>query len=134
MARRGTKPQPDAWKVLKGTFEPSRAGEQVVKPLQGEAIAPKWLKGRARRLWDEKLAVYARRGQTVVGCEGALAQYCSLEAELIDGYTRKVEIPVAKVNAFRIFANEFYDTPASQHAPAKRTTNNRFAANGQRPA
>ena len=134
MARRGTKPQPDALKLLKGTFEAAKAREQVVNPLEGAASAPKWLRGRGLRLWHEKLAVYARRGQSVVGCEGPLAQYCALEAELIEGYRRKAEVPVAKITAHRIYASEFYDTPASQHVPAKREPSNRFARNGHRPA
>jgi phage terminase small subunit len=134
MARRGTKPQPDALKVIKGTFEAAKSHQPAVKLLEGTPTPPKWLQGRALELWHEKVAIYQRRGQPVVGCEAALAQYCSLENELIDAYTRQLDIPVAKINAHRIYANEFYDTPASQHVPTRQREENRFARNGQRLA
>jgi len=44
-------------------------------------------------------------------------------------------VPVALINAHRIYANEFYDTPASQQAAGtKKGDANRFAKNGQPPA
>jgi hypothetical protein len=134
MGRRGTKPQPDSLKLLKGTFEPAKGHEPAVRTLEGQPTCPKWLEGEALEIWHEKLAVYARRGQSVVGCEATLAQYCALEAELVDAWRRKLDIPVAKITAHRIYANEFYDTPASQLVTAKRDNGNRFARNGQHVA
>ncbi len=133
--RRGTKTRPDAMKVVRGTFKPSRALEAVVEPLAGEPTVPKWLKGAALDLWREKCGIYERRGQSVVGCEAALAQYCRVEADLIDRWRRGSDVPVALINAHRIYANEFYDTPASQQAAGKKVgAANRFSANGQPPA
>jgi len=41
-------------------------------------------------------------------------------------------VPVALINAHRIYANEFYDTPASQQgALVQSRPTNRFAQNGQ---
>jgi hypothetical protein len=134
MARRGRKPQSDAMKVLKGTFQPGRRRQRTVTDLSGTIVAPKWLKGQALRVWHEKVAVYEQRGQAIRGCEGALAQYCALEADLIDRRKRRTEIPVALISAHRVYANEFYDTPASQQGPAKKDGSGRFSGNGRPPA
>lgn len=132
MARCGPKPRPDSVKLLKGTFQPSRARAPIVATLVGDVVPPKWLKGEALKVWREKVAIYAHRSQSVVGCEGSLAQYCGLEADLIDSWKRKVDIPVAKINAHRIYASEFYDTPASQQGPRKKDQEgNRFVGNGR---
>jgi hypothetical protein len=121
-------------KVVSGTDQPCRRREMVVAALPGSAIRPKWLKGRAAKLWAEKLATYEARGQNTAGCESALAQYCALEASLIDQYRKGGTPPVAQISAFRILASEFFDTPASQIGPAKpASTAGRFAANAQRP-
>ncbi len=102
-------------KVINGTDQPCRKTVQVVQPIDGEPVRPTWLTGPARRIWDTKLGRYEARGQAVAGCEDALAQYCALEAELIALWRKKLAPTVAMVNAHRIYANEFYDTPASQH-------------------
>jgi len=134
--KRGTKPLPAAKKVLRGTFQPCRARAAVVVPVEAPlGPPPAWLKGSALRLWGEKTAIYARRGQSVVGCESALAQYCQVEADLIRRWQHHADIPVALINAHRIYANEFYDTPASQQgAQLHPRATNRFAQNGRRPA
>lgn len=130
----GAKPLPDEMKVVRGTFRPGRALEDVIAPLTGETKPPKWLKGMGLRLWKDKVGIYERRGQSVVGCESALAQYCAVEADLIDRWKRGTDVPVALINAHRIYANEFYDTPASQQAAGKpKGAGNRFAANGRPP-
>lgn len=133
--KRGAKPLPDAMKIVKGTFQPCRSTEPVVQPLNGPVTPPEWVQGKALELWNEKVRIYERRGQSVVGCESALAQYCQVEADLIDRWQRGKDVPVALINSHRIYANEFYDTPASQHAAgAKKAGENRFAANGRPPA
>jgi hypothetical protein len=77
---------------------------------------------------------YRARGQSIVGCESALAQYCALEAALIEQYQKRITPPVAQVNAFRVYAAEFYDTPASQVLPTKTPgKGGKFASNMQRP-
>lgn len=133
--RRGPKATPDSLKVLSGTFRQDRSREPAVPVLQGEPTRPKWLKGPALRIWCEKTAIYERRGQSIVGCEGALAQYCAVEADLIHRWRKGQDVPVALINAHRVYANEFYDTPASQQTGGKKTgSENRFTRNGQPPA
>lgn len=132
--RRGEKPLPDETKVVRGTFRPCRALDGAVAPLDGSVVAPKWLKGQALRLWRVKVETYDRRGQSVVGCESALAQYCAVEADLIARWRKGSDVPVALINAHRIYANEFYDTPASQQAAGTKTgASNRFTSNGRPP-
>lgn len=135
MARRGPKGTPPELKVIAGTIQPCRARERTVPQLDGGVVKPKWLKGRASKIWDEKVAIYRYRGQNIVGCESALAQYVSLEADLIDQYSKRLTPAMAQVNAYRIFANEFFDTPASQISKAggEKKSQNPFASNGQRP-
>ena len=137
MARPGPKAQPDALKVVKGTFQRVRSRVPAVAPLpmpEGGPAPPSWLKGPALKVWHEKVATYRLRNQSIRGCEGALAQYCALEADLVDRRKRRIDIPVALLNAYRIYANEFYDTPASQQVSRpKASGGNRFAGNGRRP-
>lgn len=134
MARPGPKGKNPGLKVVAGTDQPCRRREPVVAPIDGAAVKPTWLRGRAAKLWVEKVAIYQARGQSVAGCESALAQYCALEAALIEQYRKRITPPVAQVNAFRILAAEFYDTPASQVSPAKQPgKGGRFAANMQKP-
>ena len=137
MAKPGPKGKSNVVKLAQGTARPDRKARNVVQPLPGAPVKPSWLKGRASTLWDEKTAIYAARGQAVRGVEHALAQYCRTEAELIDGYVRKVPPPVALISAVRLWANEFLDTPAAQLARgggAIKPNSNPFENNGRPPA
>jgi hypothetical protein len=132
--KRGRKPTPSRVKVLRGTFRPYRARDVVVLPLEGApAPPPAWLKGSARRLWGIHCATYAQRGQAVAGCEALLAVYCTLEAELARRCRKGLEVPASLLTAYRLYAGEFFDTPATQigrgtTAPAV----NRFAQHAAR--
>jgi hypothetical protein len=110
--------KPDHLKLIEGTFRRDRSHPPVVAPLSGEPVKPAWLTGRAAKIWSEKTAVYRRRGQSVAGCEAALAQYCALEAAMIESYRQKRRPTSAEVNTYRTLAREFYDTPASQISKA----------------
>jgi hypothetical protein len=110
--------KPDHLKIIDGTFRRDRSHPPVVAPLPGEPIKPLWLRGRAAKIWLEKTAVYRRRGQSVAGCEAALAQYCALEAAMIEIYRQKQRPTATDVNTYRTLAREFYDTPASQISKA----------------
>jgi hypothetical protein len=134
MGKRGPKGKPAILKVVAGTDRPDRRRETLVKTLAGDCAKPTWLKGRAEKLWFEKAATYKARGQSVVGCESALAQYVSLEAALIEQFAKKVVPPTSQVNAYRVFAAEFFDTPASQIGSIQKQKGGKFASNGQRPA
>lgn len=138
MAQRGhNRAKPQALKEAAGT---DRRDRQVVPLFPGEPgaayvepVMPKGMSKRAREVWRIKVDQYASRGQVVAGCEAALEQYCELEAELRDLRRRQITPPVAMINAHRIYANEFYDTPASQHAPLRQPagTANPFSRNGK---
>jgi hypothetical protein len=133
MSKRGAKGKPPSLKVVAGTDRPDRQRKPVVLPLPGEPVKPTWIKGRAAKLWFEKVAIYKARGQSVVGCEGALALYVSLEATIIDQFAKKLIPPVSQVNAHRGFAAEFFDNPASQIGSIQKQKAGKFASNGQRP-
>jgi phage terminase small subunit len=120
-------------KVVAGTDQPSRRREKIVETIEGDPTRPVWLKGLAAKIWIEKTQIYATRGQSVVGCEAALAQYCSIEAALIDQYKKKTTPPVAQITAFRMLAAEFFDTPASQIGSPKAKKDGKFSGNGRRP-
>lgn len=137
MAKKGhRRPKPEAVKKAAGTARRDR----VVVPLfpnqpgaaYAEPLRPPGMTAGARKIWDRKVDRYAARGQVVAGCEDALKQYCELEAAIDSLRRRKVEVPVGMINAFRIFAGEFYDTPASQHQTLRPpTAANPFARNGR---
>jgi len=131
----GRKPQSAEILQLRGTYDPSRPRVGAVEALPGDPIRPQWLSGRARRIWDDKCARCKARGQHIRGCEDALAQYWALEADLIERRRREGYVPVAMINAHRIFCGEFFDTPALQNIrPAGGGKDNPFAGHGKKPA
>lgn len=125
----------------RGTSRPDRPrGEPhpnapKVTHIAGNPERPAWLKGTARKIWDIKVARYLARGQSVKGCEDALAQYCCLEAHLNDKFWRKdITPPMAMTTAHRLYAIEFFDTPHSQTAPSKgNAPSNPFSRNKREP-
>lgn len=135
MAKPGPKPKSADILAMRATERPDRERATAVQHIDGEPERPSWLKGRARKIWDDKVSKYLARGQSVRGCEDALAQYCALEADLIEQFWRKsLTPPTAMINAHRIYANEFFDTPASQHAPSGgKAPSNPFSRNGRKP-
>lgn len=134
MARPGPKLKPPELVEASGTTKPCRARESVVQHIAGDAVRPAWVVGRARKIWETKVETYLARGQSVKGCEEALAQYVSLEAALIEDYwKKKTAPPAAMLNTYKSFAIEFYDTPASQIKPSGgNTPTNPFSRNGKR--
>lgn len=131
--RRGPKGKAPELKVVAGTDQPCRRRERLVVPLEGVPAKPAWLKGRAAKLWAEKVEAYTARGQPIVGCESSLAQFCALEAMLIDQFAKKLTPPTSQINAYRAFASEFFDTPAAQIGSPKQPKAGKFAANMQKP-
>ena len=135
MARRGPKGKSPALKAAGGTDQPCRRRSVMVRPVSGQPRKPDWLTDLAAEIWADKIASYAARGQTVTGCESALAQYCALEAMLISQYEAGQAPPVAQVSCWRVFAGEFFDTPASQVcSPKAANSESRFAANASAPS
>lgn len=131
MAKRGRKPTPLKVVEGRGTVKKTRPRKQAVPDINGEPIKPEWLMGRAIIIWDVKVATYKARGQNVVGCEGALAQYCQLEAKLEQLWGAHETPTTAMINAHRVYANEFFDTSASKHVSTGKTKENRFKRNGK---
>ena len=121
MAKPGAKGKSKVLHLATGTDQPCRRKESAVIPLHGEIQRPKWLTGAARKIWERKIDIYKRRGQNTVGLEDALAQYCALEAHLIQEWKAPAGPKMNEINAYRIFANEFFDTPASQLTRPKGT-------------
>ena len=85
---------------MAGESRPSRTvvtlfPDHASRPDPDDIPPPKWLSAAAKRLWATKVNRYRQRGQKVAGFEDSLAQYCSLEAELIDFYRKKTTPPMA---------------------------------------
>lgn len=78
--RRGPKGKPPELKVVAETDQPCRRRERLVKVIEGGPTKPSLLKGRAAKLWAEKVEAHLARGQQVKGCESSLAQFCALAA------------------------------------------------------
>src|SRR5690349_15559359 len=141
MARRGPKGIDPSEKKKRGTEQPCRKVEVLFsdhasRPDPEDIPPPPWLNETAKKIWREKINRYRQRNQKIGGFEDLLAHYCALEADLIDKYYKKDNVPpMAMVNAHRIYASEFYDTPASQKVPAAGggTSANKFSKNGNRP-
>lgn len=128
------RPKPAEITKLAGTSRGDRERDSAVQHIAGDPERPKWLIGRARKIWEARVELYLSRGQSVKGCEESLAQYANLEADLIDQFWRKkITPPIAMINAHRIYANEFFDTPASQIKPSGgNSPTNPFSRNGKR--
>jgi len=118
MGERGPPALPDNVKELRGTLRADRSHPRQVTLLEGDPVKPTWLRGRAAKLWKERVATYRNRGQSVRGCESALAHFCRLDAEMIEMWLRKEPPSASLLSALKAFACQFYDTPASQIAKA----------------
>ena len=93
-----------------------------------EPAKPGWIAANdlASKAWDEKVARYKLRSQRVRGFEDALAQYCALEASLVQAYVNGLVPNVSTVREHRAYAHTFFDTPSSQQVAVKpnaRSTN-----------
>lgn len=135
MARTGPKAKLEVVKDQIGTARPDRERKSASLPVEGEPVRPKWLKGEAKRQWDERISAYRARGilSAIVGREQGLAQYCATGAALVDNWKRGLVPPVALINAYRIWCNEFGDTPASDMISGAKKPANKFANNGRKP-
>lgn len=117
MAKRGPKGTSNLIKINQGTYQPCRSKSEVRKTSGSneDLDCPAWLSDLAKELWTEKVTIYDRSGLNVSDNGHALAQYCALEADLIGIYKKKEIPPMAMISAHRIWAAEFFDTPASGH-------------------
>lgn len=138
--KRGRKPLDPKVKKARGETRPSQKKVEVLfadhasRPDPENLPAPSWLTAAAKKIWKEKTNRYQQRGQKIDGFQDALAQYCSLESELIDLRRKRIIPPMAMVSAHRMWAAEFYDTPASHKVPTggSKPVGNKFSKNGNR--
>jgi hypothetical protein len=136
MPRRGPKAKSAEIVALRGTAQACRPrGSTEAKSDESELVKPAWLKGRGAKIWAEKVAVYRDRGQVIAGFEMNLAQYCAVEAGLIGLYSKGLMPSTAMVREHRMWAAEFYDTPASAvgRPSGGEAKGNPFGRNGKRP-
>ncbi len=138
--RRGPKGSSPEQQEARGETRPSRAVVHLYpdiasRPDPDVIPAPRGMTYAGKKIWDEKVARYKQRGQKVQGFEDALRQYCELEAMLNKAFKDKA-VNMAMVTAHRGWANEFFDTPASQKIPVygKQKDSNPFTNNGRKPA
>lgn len=139
MGQRGPAPIADFVKRQRGTLKPSKSRAAVVPPIEGEPEKPDWLTPKAAAIWKKKVAVYQARKQAVRGMEAALAQYCELEAYLVDGWSSEnADLDVKALALYRQYARDFYDVPAAQlgaqGSGAGAKASNPFARPTRRPA
>lgn len=123
MAKRGPKSKSPYLKSVAGTDQAGRQKKQDRPGLDGPVSLPAAfgdLKNEKPRLakkvlaiWNEKLQTYKVRGQSVVGYESMLYQYCLLEAAVNECYLNAGP-PTTMVTQLRLYAVEFFDTLASQ--------------------
>jgi len=125
------KRKPKSAKVLEGTFRKDRTSfEPAFRELEGEPEKPDWLKGRASKIWERKVAKYKARGQAVAGFESMLAQYCALEAAIIDLYNKGIQPKASLVSVLQRLARDFFDTPEGNLTPEGNKPKNPFSNNG----
>lgn len=134
--RAGSKPKSPHLHVIRKTVRPSRAQVPIVRERAGDPVMPRWLTGEAAEAWRWRVDLFRERGQSIRGCVRALAHFCALEAELIKRWQSAVPPGAGILTTYRIYAEAFYETPASQLAPLAATgaQGNPFARNGRRPA
>ncbi len=122
-----------------GETRPSRAvvalyADHASRPDPEDLPPPQGMSAAAKKVWNTKVSRYRQRGQKVQGFEDALRQYCELEVRLNKMFKGDAPVNVSMVNTYRMFASEFYDTPASQKVSTNaKPAGNAFARNG-RPA
>ena len=124
MAKRGPKGTSNIIKMAKGTVQPCRSKEDIHKSntTNDDLVCPDWLNDLAKEIWAEKLEIYNNSQVDVSNHGPALAQYCALEADIITIYKGGESPSVSMISAHRIWAAEFFDTPASGHLKTKSGT------------
>lgn len=138
MARPGPKGKSPEQLRAAGETRPSRAvavlyPDHAARPDPDAIEPPKGMTPAGRAIWKEKVGRYRQRSQKVGGFEDALRQYCEIEAALNKAW-KIGTATMAMVNAHRLWAAEFFDTPASMKVPANGggAGGNRFGNNGKR--
>ena len=135
--QRGRKGYTPERQQASGETRPSRVATNLYADVfstgDEEITPPPRMTASALAIWHEKVAKYKARGQRIVGFESILRIYCEAEAALLHGFATNT-YSVAMLNAYRSYANEFFDTPASQRVKASTVERpgNQFIMNGKR--
>lgn len=98
MAVRGRKPKPTHLHVVTGTFRANRHPLSEPQP-EGEVIRPRFLKGRAARIWDEYAPELIRIGTLRSVDAHMFAAWCSLASELEQDPERMTAARIAQLRA-----------------------------------
>jgi len=117
MAKKGPKGTSNIIKINKGTYQPCRDKEEMRESV-GENVdleCPEWLPERARTIWRVKLENFNQSGLNISIYGDAFAHYCAIDAAIREIYENEDVPPMAMVAQHRIWAAEFFDTPASSH-------------------
>lgn len=138
--RTGPKGLSPEQKEARGETRPSRAvvsifPDHASRPDPDHIPPPTGMTAAAKKIWVTKVNRFKQRGQKIQGFEDSLRQYCELEAALNKAFKRE-DANMAMVNSHRLWASEFFDTPAAQKVPVygKQKESNAFTNNGRRPA
>lgn len=136
--RRGPKGHSASEQAARGETRPSRKVEVLFadhtsRPDPEDLPPAAGMTPAAKKLWAAKVDRYRQRGQKVQGFEDGLRQYCELEAALNASWKRGGPT-MAMVSAHRLWAAEFFDTPAAQKVSpgGAGQSRNAFSRNGRR--
>ena len=116
MARRATS---NETKKARGTAQPCRSVTTLFedansRPDPDIIDPPSWLNKKAKKIFNEKVETYRRRGQKVDGFQAALALYCALEEQILKKFKDGGINNIAAVTRWESMSKSFYDTPSSQ--------------------
>lgn len=135
--KRGPKGTPPDVRAMRGTKRPDRTVVPLFTNQPRQEIvdcpAPADMTVPGKAVWAAKVERYRQRGQPVEGFEGALRQYCELEVVVSAMFRGERPLVMSAVAGLRLYAAEFFDTPASQNLrPQRRPDGNPFGRNGRR--
>ena len=110
MATRGRKPKPVELHVVAGTLNTTRHREarQAPEPNRADVAKPKYLKGRAAKLWEEVTGMCWWLGDSDSYKTG---MWCALQPEFERG---PVKMTAARINALRALGSELGLDPATR--------------------
>jgi len=107
--------------------------DHASRPDPAEFPPPKGMSKDGKKIWIAKVDRYRQRGQKLQGFEDSLRQYCEVEAELNRCWSKGNVPTMAMVNGHRLYASEFFDTPAAQKVSSHgKPVENPFSRNGRR--
>lgn len=95
--------KPTALKLIDGTFRPDRHGPPSAEPQpEGTPDKPKWLKGRASKVWDQ-YAPELIRLKVLTSVDGhSFGLWCQLAAKV-----ERKDYTAAEIAQFRMIGSEF---------------------------